>query len=355
MYEERLSAADSNRYELEDRISFLEDQARKEANSMSASRQASSAAEIDNEALRDQVQHLQKQTQTLEDMLEDVQAAAEREEITVRERIRRYKEKEEAMKRELNAGRKEVEQMLKSEAAARGRVEENEEALRESTLALENARAEIEDLRSEIVVSIFVWGDSSPKLMTLLEQNLDSLAASDSAQDTPQKLTDSVSRATGERFRLAQEVAELKQALAESRGSQQDLREQSLELRQALTERSADLDALKRINREMPMNSGLQEPIRNSRSSSPQSPSSKYDLAAARDEITGLKFAPSHLFTVFFTHHTICLGTLFGHCNKRVNQLPNETSSWNQKTNFSYQKQISFARYCYPKAVTVSC
>ena len=112
------------------------------------------------------------------------------------------------MKRELNAGRKEVEQMLKSEAAARGRVEENEEALRESTLALENARAEIEVLRSEIVVSIFVWGDSSPKLMTLLEKNLDSLAASDSAQDTPQKLTDSVSRATGERFRLAQEVAE---------------------------------------------------------------------------------------------------------------------------------------------------
>ena len=131
----------------------MENQARKEANSISASRQASSAAEIDNEALRDQVQHLQKQIQSMEDMLEDVQAAAEREEATVRERIRRYKEKEETMRKELNAGRKEVEQMLKSEAAARGRVEENEEALRESTLTLENARAEIEVLRTELAVS----------------------------------------------------------------------------------------------------------------------------------------------------------------------------------------------------------
>jgi hypothetical protein len=60
-----------------------------------------------------------------------------------------------------------------------------------------------------------------------------------------------------------------------------------------LDERSADLDALKkRMNREMPINNGLQEPVKNSRSGSPQSPSSKYDLTAARDEITGLKFVP---------------------------------------------------------------
>lgn len=152
MYEERLSAADSTRYELEDRIAFLEDQARKGKDSSSPSHQATSAAEIDNETLRDQVQHLQKKVQSLEDMLEDAQMASEREEIAVRERIKRFKEKEEAMKKELGEGRKEVEQMLKSEATARGRVEENEEALHESTLALEDARAEIEVLRTEIAV-----------------------------------------------------------------------------------------------------------------------------------------------------------------------------------------------------------
>jgi len=43
--------------------------------------------------------------------------------------------------------------MLKLEATARERMEENEEALPESTLALENARAEIQVLRTELAVS----------------------------------------------------------------------------------------------------------------------------------------------------------------------------------------------------------
>jgi len=126
-----------------------------------------------------------------------------------------------------------------------------------------------------------------------LEQNLGSLAANGTITNTPHKLTDSVSRTTTERSRHAQEIVELKQSLEESRASQQDLMNERLELRQALDERSADLDALKkRMNREVSISSGLQEPARNSRSASPQSPSSsKYELAAARDEITGLKFA----------------------------------------------------------------
>lgn len=154
MYEERLSSAETNRYELEDRIAFLEEQDRKavDPTSPKGSRQGSSAAEIDNETLREQVQHLQKRIQILEEMLEDAQVAAEREEGALRERLKRFKDKEEAMKRELSEGRKELEQMLKSEANARDRVDENAEALRESTQALENAQAEIEILRNEISV-----------------------------------------------------------------------------------------------------------------------------------------------------------------------------------------------------------
>lgn len=154
MYEERLSSAETNRYELEDRIAFLEEQVRKAVNPMSpsGSQKGSSAAEIDNETLREQVQHLQKRIQILEEMLEDAQVAAEREEGALRERLKRFKDKEEAMKRELSEGRKELEQMLKSEANARDRVDENAEALRESTQALENAQAEIEILRNEISV-----------------------------------------------------------------------------------------------------------------------------------------------------------------------------------------------------------
>lgn len=63
--------------------------------------------------------------------------------------MKRYREKEESMRNELNEGKKAVDDVLKAEGAAKARVEEVEEALRESTLALENARAEIEALRSD--------------------------------------------------------------------------------------------------------------------------------------------------------------------------------------------------------------
>jgi CAP-Gly domain-containing linker protein 1 len=156
--------------------------------------------------------------------------------------------------------------------------------------------------------------------MTCLEQNLDSLAASSSAGNTPPKPTDSMSRATSERSRLAQEIAVLKQSLEESHTSQRVLANERLELLQALDERSAELDALKkRVNREMPVNSGLQEPVRNSRSSSPQSPSSKYDLAAARDEITGLKFVASRTF-MRFTSLTKTLSQ--AHCSDTAARKP---------------------------------
>jgi CAP-Gly domain-containing linker protein 1 len=119
---------------------------------MSAS-QTSSATQIDNETLRDQVHHLQRKVATMEDILEDAHATSEKEEAVLRERMKRLKDKEEAMKKELNEGRKEVERMFKSEVSARSRVEEIEEALRESTVALENARAEVEILRAELTVS----------------------------------------------------------------------------------------------------------------------------------------------------------------------------------------------------------
>lgn len=56
------------------------------------------------------------------------------------------------MRNELTEGRKAVEQVAKAEALAKNRIEEVEEALRESTLALENARAEIEVLRTDAAV-----------------------------------------------------------------------------------------------------------------------------------------------------------------------------------------------------------
>lgn len=141
---------------MEDLIASLEEQLQSQIRPVTPStmaRQASSALEIDNESLREQVQHLQKKLATLEDSLEDARMATEREEVAGRERAVRYKEREDAVRLELEQSQKEVERVLKLEESARGRVAEIEEALRENTVALENARAEIEGLRAEIAVS----------------------------------------------------------------------------------------------------------------------------------------------------------------------------------------------------------
>ena len=95
---------------------------------------------------------MQRKVSTLEDIIEDSRATAEREEVAIRERMRKVKDREDALKKELIDGKKEVERVLKNEAAARGRIEEIQEALRESTVALENAQAEVEGLRSELDV-----------------------------------------------------------------------------------------------------------------------------------------------------------------------------------------------------------
>lgn len=72
---------------------------------------------------------------------------------TYQDKITRLRLEEEQRKRDLALKTKEVEQLLKSERNARNRVEEIEEALRESTVALENARGEVEVLRAELTVS----------------------------------------------------------------------------------------------------------------------------------------------------------------------------------------------------------
>lgn len=156
MYEERLNVADTQRYELEKQIVSLEASIRSVQSLSSPSSPKSSvlsATQIDNETLHEQVLHLQRKISTMEDVVRDAHASSEKDELALRERMKRLKEKEEGMKKELNDGRKEIERMSKSETSARIRVEEIEEALRECTVALENARAEVEILRAELTVS----------------------------------------------------------------------------------------------------------------------------------------------------------------------------------------------------------
>ena len=159
-----MGSSETKRYELEDLVTSLEEQLRAAArpsSPTSLAKYASSAAQIENETLQDQVAHLQNKIRTLEEMLEDARAATERDEVVVRERIKRYKDKEEATRNEAAEARKEVERLIRAEEQTRLRLVEVEEAFRENHLTLESARAEIETLRGELVVS-------SPEFCSLL-------------------------------------------------------------------------------------------------------------------------------------------------------------------------------------------
>lgn len=199
LYEERLSTAEARRYEMEDLIGSLREQLRSQAQSpspTSAARQLSSATQIENEALREQVVHLQKKLTITEDMLEEVHATAERDEAMVRDKIRRFKEKEDLLKQQVAECESEIARLVKSENNARIRTEEVGEALRESTVALENARAEIEGLRAEIV-------------------DLESVAGL-SSTDSVDRSSEPTPRSTHGHTHYIEEIARLKGQLAEA-------------------------------------------------------------------------------------------------------------------------------------------
>jgi CAP-Gly domain-containing linker protein 1 len=215
LYEERLSTAEARRYEMEDLIGSLREQLRSQAQSpspTSAARQLSSATQIENEALREQVVHLQKKLTITEDMLEEVHATAERDEAVVRDRIRRFKEKEDVLKQQVAECESEIARLDKSENNARIRTEEVGEALRESTVALENARAEIEGLRAEIVVRKHIIPES---MIIDASQDLEGVVGL-SSTDSVDQSSEPTPRSTHGHMHYIEEIARLKGQLAEA-------------------------------------------------------------------------------------------------------------------------------------------
>lgn len=155
LYEEKLSEADGKRWEMEDLVHGLEEKLRKQKRSISPatiSRQVSEATQIDNEMLKEQVVHFERKVSQLESQLDAAREAAEREELAMRARIAKYKENDSALRKELSDVRAEVDHRKRLEVAGKARLEELEEALRENGVALENARAEIEGLRTDLAV-----------------------------------------------------------------------------------------------------------------------------------------------------------------------------------------------------------
>ncbi|CAE6505546.1 unnamed protein product [Rhizoctonia solani] len=151
LYEERISGMEGRRYELEDLVAELETQVETLKKNGAVPRPGgTTAAEIDNESLREQVSHLQRRLGMLEDQLEDARAQAEREDQSVQTRIAKVKEGEQTAWKECLELRKEVDNLKRDEGLAKAKIEELVEALREGAVTLEAARGDVEGLRAEV-------------------------------------------------------------------------------------------------------------------------------------------------------------------------------------------------------------
>ncbi|KAL5485485.1 hypothetical protein ACEPAI_8127 [Sanghuangporus weigelae] len=319
LYEERLAAADGRRYQLEDVVDKLEEQLKRRGSlsrSVSSTHDSAEATRIDNEALREQVQHLQSKISTLEDMLEDARNSLEREEAIARNRIQRHKENEAALRNEITETRKAMETLAKNESLARAKAEEAEEALRENTMTLENAQAEIEGLRTEIASLENVQArassersrdDESSRVLAIererhteeVSQLKDLLEAArnarkeavqdlDSARQDALSISSSVSSLKQAVEGLDAEKVELEHVRSELISKLERERTAVAELRRSLDEKASELEAARKtLNRDRPFNVGfgLQDMPTPTASSTP----TKQDLSSYKEEIKGLK------------------------------------------------------------------
>ncbi|KAF8813595.1 hypothetical protein BYT27DRAFT_7083346 [Phlegmacium glaucopus] len=298
LYEERLSAAESLRYEHEQNISSLEAGLRSmkagEGSRESASQIPLSATQIDNERLQEQLRHYSERCTKLEEKLEDARATLERDGHTYQEKIAQLRHDDGQRKRDLAAKTKEVEQLMKSEGLVRLRVEEIEEALRESTVALENTRAELEMLRAELA-------------------NLDVLVGDSSEGDISSRIAAFAKKASADRTRYEQEICRMEKLLGELQADKHDsgsdgntsltislqrtvsaltsqinsLNGRNADLERKLSEsllnledRTQELETIrKKSNRDVPF--GVQD--------AHKTISLKYDTSTLKEEVAGLK------------------------------------------------------------------
>ncbi|KAF8322255.1 hypothetical protein DL93DRAFT_2027534, partial [Clavulina sp. PMI_390] len=104
LYEEKLNNAEGLRYDLEEAVKTLQDQLRKQAEPISKEEmtaRATTAAQIDNETLQEQVDHLQSRIGTLEDQLHDARATSDAHEQAYTARMARFRESETQLKQDI--------------------------------------------------------------------------------------------------------------------------------------------------------------------------------------------------------------------------------------------------------------
>jgi chromosome segregation ATPase len=158
---------ESEKFKLDDKIRTLEEklakvrEERDQAQELAAQRPPSpssrakaavSAAEIDNETLNAQVKHLQNKINNLEEELDERRAELESEAESWNQKVQKGREAEKIQVELVKSLRGEIGDYKSQATSAKNRIGELEGALKETQVALEGARAEIETLRVEAAV-----------------------------------------------------------------------------------------------------------------------------------------------------------------------------------------------------------
>ncbi|QRW08003.1 CAP-Gly domain protein [Ceratobasidium sp. AG-Ba] len=298
LYEERISGMEARRYELEDVIAELEAKlAQRAASPGTVARQASTAAEIDNESLREQVSHLQRRLGLAEDQLEDARAQLEREEGAAIARVTKAKDAEAAAKLECEALKREMEGVRKDDAALKVRVEELVEALRENAVTLEGARADVEGLRAEVAdleVLKAGGGEATPVarddsvLVAQLRRDLeDAKKALETAEKAEIELHEQLEGLEKEKFELEQ--------LVEATTLKQTADQKLIAELQEKTLKRSSRDTLKNVTSQEQLRAESPDTRRNSVDSDSSKMSKGSGGPGKREQIAGLKVIISGL------------------------------------------------------------
>ena len=156
LYETKQYEFEDRNRSLEEKVRLLEDRlakAREEQQASIGSKEAMTAAEIDNETLTAQLKHFQNRVSSLEEELEEVRTQAETDAESWKARLTKAKDAGQAGVDREKALKESIKKLEKTAAGAKTRIEEMDGALKENRGLLETARAEIESLRSEAAVS----------------------------------------------------------------------------------------------------------------------------------------------------------------------------------------------------------
>ena len=162
VYEKKLGDAQHRQFQQDTLIRDLEDKVaealrKQNAPAPSASeiaREAETAAEIENENLKAQVEHQQKKIASLEDQIEEQQVQMERETEVALKNNEKYLANERKHKEDVSQLRSDMTGLREQLGKSKDRVADLEHALKDHAKTLAGAQAEIESNRLDLAVSL---------------------------------------------------------------------------------------------------------------------------------------------------------------------------------------------------------